>query len=210
MLRLKILLGVVSVVAFLGCDKSVNSPPDGFSEEVAKKLEAVQVPHPEYEHWSKFEIGSYTVRQKQVAGKDGKTIVTTTVKLADKSKKQVVVETQITVKRGDEPELVNPSFTADFPAEFPLPKGMTVEQFSKPALKAELNGKESIEFRGKSFDCSKYTWTEVNEAGPMQVTVWRSDEVPGRTVKEISTTEGVGESSSEEVLEIYIAESKVK
>lgn len=210
MLRSKILLGVILVVGTLGCGKSLKAPPAGFPEEGTKKPEPIQVPHPEYAHWSRFDIGSYTVRQKQVAGKNGKTIVTTTVKLADKNEKQVVVETQITVKRGDEPELVNPSFTAEFPAVFSLPEGMAVEQFSKPSLKAELNGEEELVIQDKSYVCTKYTWTEVNEAGPMLVTVWRNDEVPGRTVKELSTTTEAGESSSEEVLEIYIAESKVK
>lgn len=167
-----------------------------------------EVPHPEFAHWNQFPIGAKTVRRKEVSNDQGKVVVTTTVKLLDKSDRQVVVETQVSVERTGEPKLDNPPFTADYPATFRLPKNMTLDQFRLPSLKAKAEGEEEMEILGQKYRVEKFVWQESNEAGPMDVMVWRCDKVPGRTVREESLTKSLSNKSLEEVIEISIPESE--
>jgi|LakMenE18May11ns_1017448.scaffolds.fasta_scaffold9857316_2 hypothetical protein len=168
--------------------------------------ELPQVAHPEYTHWSRFPIGTKVIRYKEAYNDHGKVKVTTTITLADKSEKQVVVESQITVERENMPAEVNPSFTAEYPATFPLPANLKLEQFTLPSLKAKVIGEENQSVAGKDFATTIYGWQEVNEAGPMDVKVWRSDDVPGRTVREESLTISTQNKSLETVIEISIPE----
>lgn len=196
----------------VGCTESgapakseMESTTDG--SPVASQGEGEEAAHPEFAHWSQFPVGAKTVRRKEVSNENGKVVVTTTVKLADKNEKQVVVETQVTVERSGDPKLENPPFTAEYPATFRVPKSMTVDQFRLPSLKAKLAGEEELEILGQKYLAEKFSWTESNEAGPMEVSVWRSDKVPGRTVKEESLTKSLSNKSLEEVIEISIPES---
>jgi hypothetical protein len=194
---------VILLTMFAGCSNS--GPPA--SVEVAKTANAEQgeeVAHPEYAHWSQFPIGAKTVRRKEVSNDQGKVVVTTTVRLIDKNDRQVVVETQVTVERSGDPKLDNPPFTAEYPATFRLPKSMTLEQFHLPSLKAKLEGEEEMEILGQKYKVEKYVWLESNEAGPMDVIVWRCDKVPGRTVREESLTKSLSNKSLEEVVAIEI------
>lgn len=199
MLRVVILLGLMLTV---GCDVGGGIQPAIIPDDVQAKSDQPLVAHPEYAHWSRFAVGSHSIRRKEVVGKNGKTIVVTRVELKQKTDSKVVVEMQVTVKRGDEPERVNEPDIAEYPVTFQIPNGMSVEQFNLPSLKAKMDGEEEIEVNGKAYKCQKFTWTETNEAGPMEVSVWRSDEVPGRTVKEVSATKDVEESATEIVVEI--------
>lgn len=163
-----------------------------------------EVPHPEFVHWSQFPIGAKTVRRKEVSNDQGKVVVTTTVKLFDKSERQVIVETQVSVERTGEAKLDNPPFTADYPATFRLPKNMSLDQFRLPSLKAKADGEEDMEILGQKYRVEKFVWQESNEAGPMDVIVWRCDKVPGRTVREESLTKSLSNRSLEEVIEVSI------
>lgn len=171
---------------------------------VAKQEEGEEVAHPEYAHWSQFPVGAKTVRRKEVSNEQGKVVVTTTVKLLEKSDRQVVVETQISVERSGEAKLDNPPFTAEYPAMFRLPKNMSLDQFRLPSLKAKLEGTEEMEIVGEKFQVEKYVWQESNEAGPMDIVVWRCDKIPGRTVKEETITKSLSNKSLENVIEFDI------
>ncbi len=171
---------------------------------VAKQEEGEEVAHPEYAHWSQFPIGAKTVRRKEVSNEQGKVVVTTTVKLLEKSDRQVVVETQISVERSGEAKLDNPPFTAEYPDMFRLPKNMSLDQFRLPSLKAKLEGTEEMEIVGEKFQVEKYVWQESNEAGPMDIVVWRCDKIPGRTVREETITKSLSSTSREDVIEFEI------
>lgn len=186
-----------------GCFSS-SSPTSVEIAPVAKQEEGEEVAHPEFAHWNRFPIGAKTVRRKEVSNEQGKVVVTTTVKLLEKSERQVVVETQISVERSGEAKLDNPPFTAEYPAVFRLPKNMSLDQFRLPSLKAKLEGTEEMEIVGKKFQVEKYVWQESNEAGPMDIVIWRCDKVPGRTVKEETITKSLSNKSLENVIEIDI------
>jgi hypothetical protein len=187
-----------------GCSGSGQSEVKVPAVSVA--AEGEEVAHPEYAHWSKFPTGAKTVRRKVVSNDQGKVVVTTTVKLVEKNERQVVVETQVTVERSGDPKLENPPFTSDYPATFRLPKNMKLEQFSLPSLKAKLESEEELDILGKKVKTEKFVWQESNEAGPMEVSVWRCDEIPGRTVREESLTKSLSNKSLEEVIEVFIPE----
>lgn len=194
----------VATVLLGGCSTSSNTGVNIPAEVVTTSGE--EVAHPEFVHWSKFPVNAKTVRRKEVSNDQGKVVVTTTVKLIEKNHQQVVVETQVTVERSGDSKLENPPFTSDYPATFRLPKNMKIEQFQMPSLKAKLDGKEELEILGKKINVEKFSWQESNEAGPMEVVVYRSDEIPGRTVREESLTKSLSNKSLEEVIEVSIPE----
>lgn len=145
-------------------------------------------------------MGTAVVRKKVVSGESESVQVITTLRLTEKSTAKVVVEQQITVERPGQAAQENPVLTVDFPATFPLPAGMRLEQFTLPSLKARPIGDEIHSTSGREFKAQVFTWDEVNETGPMTVKLWRSDDIPGRMLRqEIS---GRNHRSIEEVVEI--------
>lgn len=193
---------VLALTLSVGCTAgSTASKPEVPS---AKVEQGEEVAHPEFAHWSQFPVGAKTVRRKEVSNDQGKVVVTTTVKLLDKNERQVVVETQVSVERSGEPKLENPPFTAEYPATFRLPKNMSLDQFRLPSLKAKADGEEEMEIAGQKYQVEKFVWQESNEAGPMDVMVWRCDKVPGRTVREESLTKSLSNKSLEQVIEVSI------
>jgi hypothetical protein len=158
------------------------------------------VDHPEYAHWSQFSVGTGVVRKKEVSNEFGTVRVTTTVRLAEKTADKVVVQTQVTVERPESPAVENPPFNAEFAARFRLPAGMKLEQFALPSLKAKASGEETRAVCGRDFQTELFTWDERNEAGPMNVKFWRSDEIPGRMLRQ--EVNGRTQVSVEEVVEI--------
>src|SRR5262245_23885974 len=158
------------------------------------------VDHPEHAAWSRFPVGAGVVRKKEVTNEFGTVRVTTTVRLADKTADKVVVESQITVDRAAEGLVENPPQTAGFPAKFRLPANMKLEQFALPSLRAKLVGEESREVAGREFKAEVFTWQESTERGSMTVKLWRSDEIPGRMLRQ--EINGPMHNSVEEVVEI--------
>lgn len=167
----------------LGCSRTekpvITLAPTGLETEAA-----TMVPHAEYANWSRFGIGTKVIRRKEVVSKEGKVIVTTELRLAEKSDTKVVVERQVTVERPNEPLEINPSETVDFPGLFPLPKGFTPEQFAKPSFKAKPTGFEKRTLFDRDYTATVFEWQDTNEAGPMTVKVWYCDAFPGRLIRQ--------------------------
>jgi hypothetical protein len=156
--------------------------------------------HPEYVHWSRFPVGIVVIRKKGVSNDLGTVRVTTSLRLAVKTADKVVVESQVTVERPGNPPVENPPLNADFPAKFRVPEGMNVEQFSLPSLRAKSVGEETRQACGRAYATQRFTWDEVNETGPMKVTLWRNDDIPGRMLRQ--EIHGQMHDSIEEVVEI--------
>jgi hypothetical protein len=47
-----------------------------------------------------------------------------------------------------------------------------------------------------------FEWTENNEAGPMTVKLWRSEEIPGRIVRQEMMTESSSTKTVEQISEL--------
>jgi hypothetical protein len=185
-----------------GSEKSSSSPgslPSG-SVAPASTESLPQVDHPEYVHWSQFPVGMAAVRKKEVSNEFGKVRVTTTLRLVEKTARKVVVESQVTVERSEDSVVENPPQKFEYSATFRLPAGMKQEQFSLPSFKAKLAGDETRSACGREYQAQLFTWDEVNEAGPMAVKLWRSNDVPGRMLRQ--EINGRNHVSVEEVVEV--------
>jgi hypothetical protein len=158
------------------------------------------VAHPEYVNWRRFPVGMVVVRKKEVSNESGTVRVTTKLRLAEKTAAKVVVESQITVDRPGQPLAQKPPFHVDFPATFRLPEGMQLAQFALPSLKAKPAGEEVRPACGQDYQTQLFTWEEANEGAPLTVKLWRSDDIPGRLLRQEIT--GPNHDSVEEVVEI--------
>ena len=197
---------VAGLMFLVGCgrDSGIGSTsqgplPPGYVAPAATTGRPL-VDHPQYAHWSRFPVGIVVVRKKEVSNEFGTVRVTTALRLVDKTTDTVVVESQVTVERPGNPPVENPPLNSSFPARFQLPEGMNVEQFSLPSLKAKPIGEETRQACGREYMAQRFTWDEVNEAGPMRVTLWRSDDVPGSMLRQ--EIHGSMHESIEEVVEI--------
>ena len=158
------------------------------------------VEHPEYVNWSRFPVGTSVVRKKEVASESGTVRVTTTLRLVEKTASKVVVESQITVDRPGQPVAPKPAFRNDFPATFRLPAGMQLAQFTMPSLRAKKIADETRAACGHDYPTVVFTWEEANEGSPLTVKLWRSDDIPGRLLRQEIT--GPNHDSLEEVVAI--------
>jgi len=96
----------------------------------------------------------------------------------------------------------NPIEEVRFPSQFELPQGMTEEYFQQPSLKAKKTGEEEMEVAGVKIKADGYEWTESNETGPMQVKLWRSNDIPGRIVRQEMLIEASQTKTLEEIREV--------
>jgi hypothetical protein len=158
--------------------KNLSQSSDGSND---KRLEMI---HPEYANWSKFSVGSQVTRYRVVSNNSGKVEVTSVWKLTKKTDDYVEVVSQVNVHRPGEPLQENPPETTRFASRFKLPDGLSEEFFQLPNINAKKIGRENVEVHGKTVQADIYEWTESNEAGPMIVNLWRSDQVPGRIVRQ--------------------------
>ncbi len=163
-----------------------------------------QVQYPEYVNWSQFPVGTVGRKTKRVINDVGVVTVDTQLRLVDKSSTKVVIESQVTVQRPGMAIQDNPPLAMEFPAKFPLPTGMRLEQFQLPSLKAERTGDDSVKVGNNEYQAELFEWEEVNEAGPMTVKIWRSDKVPGRILRQETFVKQTQETSVEHVLEIIV------
>ena len=194
------------LILFAGCGSESRSsytsqgplPPGYVAPASTKHLRLVD--HPEYVNWSRFPVGIIVVRKKEVTNNFGTVRVTTTLRLAEKTADKVIVESQVTVDRSGESVVENPPQRFNFPATFRLPEGMKLQQFSLPSLKARQVGEESRSACGREYKTEVFTWDEVNEAGPMAVKLWRTDDIPGRMLRQ--EINGHMHASVEEIVEI--------
>ncbi len=145
------------------------------------------VENADYANWKRFPVGTAVTRRTHSAIGDSKLTVTDVYTLAELTPESCVVEKTTTVERksaGVNDTQTNPALPLKFQRSFAAPPGMKPEDFQKPSLKATEAGRESVEALGKTYDCAKWTWSEFTEAGNKQVTIWLSDAVPGRVVKQ--------------------------
>lgn len=164
------------------------------------------VEHPDYAAWKKFKPGTVVKRRSEVTRTDNanKVIATETLTLLELTDLQAVIERQNTVERvGEDARIdVGPAERRTVPATFTLPTGITAEEFAKPSLDAKEAGEEKVATAGQEYKCRVYKFSNGTEAGPMATTVWWSDDMPGRLVKQTMTVTGVGNNTVETVIEV--------
>lgn len=201
---------LVAAACLAGCDRLPSAqdaaPPAPASSPAVASAAPVGVDNPEYQHWRQFPLGTTVVREKQVTSDSGMVKVTTTLRLAAKRSDQIVVESQVRVVRDGELLPANPPQALSFAARFPLPPGMDAAAFDLPSLKARHVGQEVQRVGEQEFLAEKFTWREVNETGPMEVTYWRHDRVPGRMLRQ--EIHGPNHHSVEQVTQIILASSE--
>lgn len=208
---LRVGLSTLLLVMLSGCGPE-NRTPVAKSGETGKtappteqnQSELPQVEHPEYAHWKQFPVGTYVVRKKEVSDSQGTVKVTTVIKLTNLTPEKVTYQQQVTVDHPSKPLKQNPPQDFDAPAKFRLPEGFKIEQFEKPSLSAKEVLEEKKSAAGNEYPCKLYTWTETNEAGPMPIKLWYSNQMPGRLVRQESAIPENKSSSIEEVIEVFI------
>ena len=181
-----LLTGFAIGLATIGCGSSNKPilPSDVQKSEKGSGDAGPTVVHPEYANWNLFPVGVEVTRYRVVSNPNGEVQVTTVLKLSEKSEQHVDVVSQVNVVRPGEQPQENPPETTRFPASFAIPKGLTEEYFQLPSIKAKKTGEESMDVHGKTVKAEVFEWTESNETGPMTIKLWRSDEVPGRIVRQ--------------------------
>jgi len=196
-----------SLITFLGCGSGTKTQSTAPVLSLASESESVtEVAYPDFVNWNKFPEKSYTKRRKVVSNANGEVIVTTKVWLESKTKDSVSVGSQITVQRPDTPIVENEADFFKFASTFRLPKGLKEEQFSLPSPKAKETGKAPIKIGEKEFEATIYEWIETFEAGPTTVKLWRSDDVPGRFLRQEMFTKSIDTTSVEEVTEVNLGQ----
>ncbi len=202
MIDLRLTLVLLCMCFVSGCDEGTNVtpvvvPPPPSLDDLPL------VAHPEYDNWSRFPEGTKIIRKDDLASTDKKVILHTTLVLAKKTADGLTIESQTAIERDAVREESDPTETM-YPAKFRLPKGMTIEQFQLPTLKAKKADDETLVVAGKEYLTEVYTFQDQSEAGPVDVKLWRSSDIPGRQAKkEIVDGKGVVLTSSN-VVEITL------
>lgn len=201
-----ILTPILGFSLMLGCDsdlsKKATQSPVAAIENNGPSIEDLPViERAEYANWNQFPQGTLVKLVRETKSESDKVVVTTTSKLAVKTNEKVVIETQITVDRGGEP-LVNPVMELEYPATFRLPPNMDAAKFALPSQNAKVDGEESIEFNGKKYLATIYSWDASSEAGPTKNRMWFSNEIPGRVLRHEMTCSAF--STSENITSIEI------
>lgn len=196
------LIPFFGLLLFVGCDSSTPTKPAIAAQKPGANREDLPVvERVEYANWNQFPQGTVVKLVRETKSDSDKVVVTTTSKLASKSNEKVVVETQITVDRGGEP-LVNPVMELEYPASFRLPPNMDAAKFALPSQDAKEVGKESVEFKGKEYAATIYSWDAASEAGKTKNKMWLSNEIPGRVFRHEMTCSAF--TTSESLTEIEI------
>ena len=157
--------------------------------------------HPEYANWSRFPEKAFVIRKRLVSNSNGTVVVTTKMWLEKKDTDEVLVGSQVTVERPNESIVENDEDVVRYPATYKLPKGMDEARFLLPSAKAKETGTEVIKIGNREFKSKIFEWEENNETGPMTVKLWRSDDIPGKIVRQEFFTKSTETKSSEEVIE---------
>ena len=193
---------IVGCVVFFGCD--VGTPSNATIQ--LPQLNAVDeslpnVTHPEYANWSQFAEKSFVVRKRVVSNAGGNVLVTTKSWLEKKDENGVSVGSRVTVERPNEPIVENDDDFVSYPPTYRLPKGMDPASFAQPSSKAKETGTEMIQIGERKIETKIFEWEERNETGPMSVKLWRSDDIPGKIVRQEMFTKSTDTKSVEEVTE---------
>lgn len=187
----------------------------GCGSNSAQPAAVVPVPAPpgptfdtlEYANWKKFPVGTAVKRRASTAGKDGKVAVVSveTFTLKALTADEAEVTRQNTTERTDGSlKAVNPEGTLRFKRQFAIPAGMTADDFNKPSRKAKAGPDEELTVLGKTYKAATFTWADATEAGPLEIKVWLSDEVPGRVLKQVMAQNATGNTTTDEVIELKV------
>lgn len=204
-MRISLVLGFALLT--LGCGRDVPQTTTAPAGEPAKPL-GPPVLNREFANWSRFPIGT-TVKTKSVTQKGDLHVTSVeTLRLIEKSDYEIVVERQNTTERNDGSHgAVNPPERRKYHKSFSLPAGMSESDFAKPALKAKSAANETIEILGKKYNAEVFTWTDQTESGPLEIKLWRSDEMPGRLLKQTITLGKGDKTTNESVIELMLPDS---
>lgn len=203
--RIQRICRILSGIALLilpACETS-KTPILPMSPEVSPdspELAPQNMAHPEYANWIQFPVGAKVIRHRVVTNEGGEVKEISTLTLTDKGPKNLEVTTQVTVERTGEPAKENPPEISRFPDAFSIPSGLSEDFFTLPNLKAKKVEVKEQEVHGKTVRVDVYQWTESNETGPMTVTLWRSDQVPGRVVRQEMLIESSQTKAIEELI----------
>jgi hypothetical protein len=206
-MRLSLFVPLCAALAAVGCGGPAQQPPPVAAQPALPAPSAADLPvadSPDYANWKRFKVGTTVTRKKVVANKTDAVTETTVLRLVELAATKAVVEQQVTVVRSVGPPKVNPAMRLDYPATFRVPPGLTAEQMSQPSLKAKKSGEETVKAAGRDYPATVYEWQDSTEAGPMTNKAWLSDAVPGRLVRVESKVTGVGNSTTEEVIEVQV------
>ena len=196
---------IVFCISCAGCGAASSVSPIAATSSVDEARP--QVSHPEYANWSRFPVGTRVVRKDVLASPAGDRFLYTTLRLAQKSNAMVILETQTAIEQAGE-RIESDINRVEYPAKFRLPSGMQSEQFDLPSLKAKLVGAESLQVGGREVETEVFQFEDTTEAGPVDVTLWRSSTIPGRQVKKEIVDRNRIVLSSSEILEIAEPEPK--
>jgi hypothetical protein len=138
---------------------------------------------PQYTAWAKFKPGTLVRQVETTASEGGRTVSTITFTLVEVTPAEVVLEMRNHTRRYDGYETDN-TMPLRNPRWLRLPPGMTVEDFLRPTTTKE-QGSETVRAAGRDYPTTWYRSSDRNESGPVESTVWLSDEVPGLTIKSV-------------------------
>lgn len=206
-MKAMLLSTVIGLVICFGCGTGTKTQTTVPVSKNASETESLPtVAYPDFVNWSKFPEKSFTKRRKVVTNANGEVVVTTRVWLESKSSENVSVGSQITVQRPGMAIVENEADIVKFPSTFQLPKGLAEEQFYLPSPKAKETGTASLKIGEREFKATIFEWVESFEAGPTMVKLWRSDEVPGRFLRQELFTKSIETTSVEEVTEVNLGD----
>jgi hypothetical protein len=148
-----------------------------------------QVDNPEYANWAKFKPGTSVTRVSTSEIPAGRfTALTETITLVEVAADKVVVEVKGVYEVTGAPTVGYRPKTREIPKTVPLPAGTTKEEFARKLPGTVEEGTETVRMIGEEFKTRWFrTKTDAN-GNRTEGKTWISDEVPGRIVKEETTT----------------------
>lgn len=203
---------LLSAVAILGCGG--NTKPKGEAVNVpalpAPARTGPAVEHRDYAAWKKFKPGTRVTRTATVTrkGTANRVVTAETFTLVAVGPQEARVERRKTVERFGEDAGVaeSPPDERVFPATFALPDGFAADAFQKPDIQAKFAREETVAVLGREYKCRVFTFSNPTDgAGPMAVTVWWSDDLPGRVAQQTMTVAGSGTETREVITALTLA-----
>ncbi len=194
-------LHVTLVWLIFGC-----SQQETFVPPRPPKVETHAIPNPDFDSWSEYPVGTKVVRHKEITNSEGVVSVTTTLVLKEKTKDQVVVESQINVIRPDS-AMENPPQVFEFPAKYQVPLVMNTDTYDRPSPIARKTGEEVVTVAGRKFNAEIFEWEGTLESGKVDLKLWRDRTFPGRQIRMLTDyRRDNNEMAREETIELVIPE----
>lgn len=205
-MRLPTVLGLATLLAAAtaGCGPTANTPTPALPTP-ADSSDWKRVDNLEYLNWKKFPVGTEVVRTSvtTTAGKSVTTVERFTLKAV--SDDELVVDRQNTTTHSEGGyHQANPPDPRKIAPRILVHPEVDADSFRKPDPKAKRAGKEKLTVLGKEYECDKWEWIGTTDQGPMNVTAWLSDDMPGRVVKQEMKVPKVMSSAVEQVTELKV------